>query len=399
MCRCSRVLLLILLNFMYEGLHDKVASLSSLPPALETSTASKNTSSASTSMLQDAMQAEVCSKGSNDVKRKREGEEYQMACAADNLDYCPSHWGEFVDFELLDRLGLEKESDFSLLETDERSCVALNGTDCEQRQLLEVQGLLSREWKPTARCTKSFRVVDTIEYARLVLKAFLYNDCKQVTFDTEGVQLSRTGRLTVISISLCKPCSIAFLFDLVSIGTDIFDCKNSLMKCLIESKAVEKVTYDCRNDSNALFHQFGVKLCNCLDLQVYQLGINIEGGWYESQVLQGIDYLKGLKFRSGKYLTIQENRDMWKEPAPHHRDPEIWGKRPLADTDWQYAANDVHCINRILSGMKHIKLSGDVQHRIKIGSQRYTEFFRDSEVDYQANLEYFRDELCKIVPI
>lgn len=80
--------------------------------------------------------------------------------------------------------------------------------------------------------------------------------------------------MAVISLSLCQPLSIVFIFDLIVIGQSILYGTHGL-KDLLESKIIKKITFDCRIDSNALYHQFGISLTNCLDLQVFQLGISL----------------------------------------------------------------------------------------------------------------------------
>ena len=44
-----------------------------------------------------------------------------------------------------------------------------------------------------------------------------------------------------------------------------------VLKDILEDESVTKVIHDCRQDSAALFYQFGIKLNNVLDTQVCQL--------------------------------------------------------------------------------------------------------------------------------
>ena len=101
---------------------------------------------------------------------------------------------------------------------------------------------------------------------------------KEITFDSEGVDLSRTGPITLLQISATQPTPFgslpkAFLFDVLALGPAIFDIdaregERCTLKMILESNSVLKVTFDCRADSDALFHQFGVLLQNVLDVQV-----------------------------------------------------------------------------------------------------------------------------------
>lgn len=211
------------------------------------------------------------------------------------------------------------------------------------------------------------------------------------------MNLSRTGQLTVISLSLCQPASIAFIFDLISIGRSIFSGTDSL-KELLESRTIKKITFDCRNDSNALFHQYGISLKNCLDLQVFQLGIKIANGSGSVFSANYFPYLRGLRYIAGGYLTCSEINFL-NGTIPHKGDLEIWGKRPLLDAQWQYAANDVHFINRLLRGMRNLKLPLELHERIDIGSKRYTEVFRYAEIDYQSDFNKYKHVIMGIEPI
>jgi hypothetical protein len=109
--------------------------------------------------------------------------------------------------------------------------------------------------------------------------------------------------MAVMSLSLCQPSSVAFFFDLISIGRSIFSGATSL-KDLLESRIIKKITFDCRNDSNTLYHQYGISLTNCLDLQVFQLGIKIVNGSYS--VFSGTPYLRGLRYVAAGHLTSDE---------------------------------------------------------------------------------------------
>jgi len=123
----------------------------------------------------------------------------------------------------------------------------------------------------------AFVVVDTIEKVESALRSL--RTASVVAFDAEGVSLCRDGPLTVASfLDISSAPTLAsspkntdvnnppgFLFDVVALGKVSFI---SAAKSLLESPDVLKVSFDCRTDSDALWHQFGIKLTNVLDLQV-----------------------------------------------------------------------------------------------------------------------------------
>jgi hypothetical protein len=72
---------------------------------------------------------------------------------------------------------------------------------------------------------------------------------------------SFAGSTTVLS----QP---AYVVDVLALGSR--EAFRSGLGKLLESRDVLKVTLDCRTDSDALAHQFEVRLANVLDLQVLE---------------------------------------------------------------------------------------------------------------------------------
>ena len=104
-----------------------------------------------------------------------------------------------------------------------------------------------------------------------------------VAFDTEGVDLSREGPLTIITLKRVQMdaptrAAPAFVIDVQDIGGVRALGPGSRLRRLLESSMVTKLTFDCRTDSDALWHQFGVSLTNVLDLQVLEQGVRIHRG-------------------------------------------------------------------------------------------------------------------------
>ena len=60
-----------------------------------------------------------------------------------------------------------------------------------------------------------------------------------------------------------------YLFDMLQINEDVLD----YLKAILEDENVTKVIHDCRQDSAALFYQFGIKLHNIFDTQVCGLAL------------------------------------------------------------------------------------------------------------------------------
>lgn len=88
--------------------------------------------------------------------------------------------------------------------------------------------------------------------------------------DFEGVDLSRLGRLTVVSIGVQVWSGVqVFIFNMLTDNTALIHAQNSVLKGLLESTAVVKIIHDCRQDSDALKAQFTTSLTNVFDTSIY----------------------------------------------------------------------------------------------------------------------------------
>eukprot|EP00959_Pyramimonas_sp_CCMP1952_P398393 8347659-Pyramimonas_sp.AAC.1 len=91
---------------------------------------------------------------------------------------------------------------------------------------------------------------------------------KEIAFDAEGENLGRTGPLTIatfLGIGANNTSSPAYVVDVQSLGGErVFSRQQteppSSLRALLEDASIVKVTFDCRGDSDALSHQFGVTL-------------------------------------------------------------------------------------------------------------------------------------------
>jgi len=84
-----------------------------------------------------------------------------------------------------------------------------------------------------------------------------------IAVDCEGVNLSREGELCLVQIGTNNK---VYLVDVLEHGRSLFE--EGGLRALLESNEVRKVLHDCRGDSDALYHQYGVKLQNVFDTQV-----------------------------------------------------------------------------------------------------------------------------------
>ena len=88
-----------------------------------------------------------------------------------------------------------------------------------------------------------------------------------IAIDLEGVSLGRSGEVCILQISTDRHNAPIWLFDVTRLGGALFEGEASLA-ALLRSAALEKLFFDCRSDVNALFHHYGVRPANVLDLQL-----------------------------------------------------------------------------------------------------------------------------------
>ena len=85
-----------------------------------------------------------------------------------------------------------------------------------------------------------------------------------VAVDFEGIALSRTGKLCLAQVA--PKGGPVYLVDVTALGSDAFGAGR--LGELLESTAVLKLIFDCRGDSDALYHQYGVRMRHLYDVQV-----------------------------------------------------------------------------------------------------------------------------------
>ena len=115
--------------------------------------------------------------------------------------------------------------------------------------------------------------------SKLALKDFIKNlpDCKDTDpslyVDLESNNLSREGTLSLVTV-LVEPRRTIHLIDVTGLGNDAFTTAGSdgrTIKQILESPEVSKVFFDIRNDSDALFSLYGIRVQGIEDLQLMEI--------------------------------------------------------------------------------------------------------------------------------
>lgn len=170
--------------------------------------------------------------------------------------------------------------------------------------------------------------------------------------DLEGVKLSREGTISIltlmidIGITTRRVC----LIDVHSLSAHAFSTagvKQKTLKDTLEDEKIPKVFFDVRNDSDALFAQFGVALQGVEDVQVME---SATGKTTASRRL-----LSGLSKRieTNMYsLFGNVSQESWKQTGKRRAivqsrkggSYEVFNQRPIPQEIVSYCVGDVICL-------------------------------------------------------
>lgn len=200
-----------------------------------------------------------------------------------------------------------------------------------------------------------------------------------VYIDLEGINLSRNGSISIISIYIDRR-RFTYLVDVHTLGSTAFTTAapdGSTLKSLLESPGITKVFFDVRNDSDALHHHYGVRLEGVEDVQLMENASR--RGWRT--------YLKGLERCIAEAVpTSAEEKKRWKEVkeagvklfAPERGGSyEVFNARPLSAEIVQYCVNDVRFLPQLrtnywdrLSEVWREKVKDETKNRVLLSQSK-----------------------------
>ena len=77
--------------------------------------------------------------------------------------------------------------------------------------------------------------------------------CETIAVDCEGVELSRFGSVTLINIAVSDQ---VYLIDALKIGSTAYD---GGLRSILEDRSIQKLMFDCREDTDAIKHLYNVR--------------------------------------------------------------------------------------------------------------------------------------------
>ena len=191
--------------------------------------------------------------------------------------------------------------------------------------------------------------VDSIDQVRALVDEVMALSKPALYLDAEGISLSRNGEMVLLQMFIDTDAGPhTYVIDICALGTaGTFHTTgnenyNVTFKDLLEDPAVPKLFWDCRMDSEALYHQHGIALTSVLDLQLLEVAKRPVGSdlfyllGYAKAVARdaGLDWydeMKMSKAKAAKSLFIPDLGGSWK----------VLTTRPLAPALLDYCSGDV----------------------------------------------------------
>jgi exonuclease 3'-5' domain-containing protein 1 len=182
--------------------------------------------------------------------------------------------------------------------------------------------------------------VDTESKLQDMLTILEASTCINVDF--EGIDLQRNGEVCLGQFHASRSGTV-YVVDFCTMKP--FSMCEERLKTILESSQYTKVVFDPRNDSDAIFHQFGVMMKNVLCLQLAEIQYRRNSGLW-------VNYVTGLSKTMDRYLNLSHHQRQSllkiKDSGVAMFAPEkggtyqVFKERPLAQAILAYAAADVY---------------------------------------------------------
>lgn len=161
--------------------------------------------------------------------------------------------------------------------------------------------------------------------------------------DLEGIKLGRHGSISIVSLYVL-PRKKVYLIDIYRLGKTAFSTTNSSatsLKTILESPTIPKVTFDIRNDSDALFSHYQISVDGIKDLQLMELATRKGSKDYVAGLAKCIENDSPVSIvTKAEWQRRKEGASRLYAPEKGGR-YEIFNERPMRSEIVQYCASDV----------------------------------------------------------
>lgn len=199
--------------------------------------------------------------------------------------------------------------------------------------------------------------------------------------DLEGVKLSRQGTISILQLFvLPKDCT--YLVDVHQLQHSAFSTpgKNSAkcLKDILEANDIPKVFFDVRNDSDALFHHFQIRLAGVEDIQLMELATRTFPKMYVCGLQRCIEHDARMTVaEKAAWIAAKEKGMKLFLPDKGGR-YEVFNDRPLSEEIIQYCVQDVHFLARLwshynakMSAPWALKVQAATEERVSLSQSKH----------------------------
>ncbi|XP_078683258.1 uncharacterized protein LOC144917276 isoform X1 [Branchiostoma floridae x Branchiostoma belcheri] len=180
----------------------------------------------------------------------------------------------------------------------------------------------------------------------------------------QGINIGRKGKICWVQVATRNSI---FLFDVLTLGAP---CLDAGLGQVLQDENILKVMHDCRNPSDALWHQYGLHIVNVFDTQVADVMVSRMDHRGEFP-----RYVRGLMVCLVEHLDVnQENLHFLRVRLDHKEEDEaIWAERPLPDHLLIAAAKNVMYLREL-----RVALMDKLMSEFVMGVDVYLSVRRDS---------------------
>ncbi|XHG05350.1 hypothetical protein AWENTII_008578 [Aspergillus wentii] len=194
----------------------------------------------------------------------------------------------------------------------------------------------------------SFKLVDTCAGVAELVEALtdLPVSPPSLYVDLEGVNLSRHGTVSILQIYVL-PQDQSYLVDVYTLGGEAFSTKapnGRTLRDILESPTIPKVFFDVRNDSDALYGNFGVNLGGVQDLQLMELATRRFSRRYVSGLAKCIERDAIMPFAKRQLWKAAKEKGLDLYAPQRGGSFEVFNARPLSDDLALYCVQDVRSL-------------------------------------------------------
>ncbi|KAI7107252.1 hypothetical protein KC340_g10494 [Hortaea werneckii] len=221
--------------------------------------------------------------------------------------------------------------------------------------------------------TQQVTTVDTKDKVVPMLQVLtsLESSSNSVFVDMEGVNLSRHGSISLIQIYVPQ-CKEIFIVDIHTLGAQAFEIpghKHQTLKSVLEGSEIKKHFFDVRNDADALYALFNIRLAHVVDVQLLELASRTGS----KHVLRGL----AACIEQEQVLT-EATAYKWKrtkEEGTKLFNPKIGGSyevfnvRPLPQALVDYCVGDVQHLPG-LSNVYQCRLNDSWRDQVRVETER-----------------------------